>query len=123
MLTAEVSFDRGPGERLSRELRAGLFRAVHFAHARVLNALSIPNKDGKSPSQPGEPPRLRTGAGRRGVVWQVTPQGDAGHIYVSSTGWHLALLERGTRRVRPRPWLFATLQRYAAEIAEVARPI
>lgn len=74
------------------------------------------------PSQPGEAPRKRTGWLQRHVIMEFAKQGAAGaEVMASRTGvgrnaLYGLYLELGTRRMKPRPWLVATLMKHKAMI-------
>lgn len=61
------------------------------------------------PSNPGEPPRKRTGWGQRHIVWEFDSKQIAGRVGVSKGGIYMFFLELGTRWVKRRPWLVVTL--------------
>jgi len=128
--------------KLSRATAAGLKRAAAFYHAKCRKAVSEPNtgtrrtrkrttvagKKGSTyttydnPSARGQPPRLRTGTGRGEIVWEYNgnDRRPAVRIGVTKKGIYMAYLDLGTRRIAPRPWLRATLERFRAVIARLA---
>lgn len=63
------------------------------------------------PSKPGEPPRKRTGWGQRHVVWEFDPRTMRGRVGIAKNAIYMLYLELGTRRVKRRPWLVATLKK------------
>ncbi len=120
------------GKEFEQKLKAataeGLMRAGQFYHTKCVMAVSKPNT-GKSvpvkyktpggnkrtrtiypnPSKPGEPPRLRTGFGRKNIVVNHDPKGKYTRVGVSANGIYMFYLEVGTRRIARRPWLMQTL--------------
>lgn len=72
------------------------------------------------PSRPGEPPRVRTGFGRKGVVWEYDAAKMAGRVGVTRNALYMFYLEVGTRRIRRRPWLMATLIKHMETIGKLA---
>lgn len=75
------------------------------------------------PSQPGEPPRKRTGWGQRHVVWEFVndpSRGPSGRVGIAKNAMYMLYLELGTRRVKRRPWLVATLRKYLQSIGLLA---
>lgn len=123
-------------------MAAGLKRAGAFYHAKCRQAVSQVNTGtrrtrqrataaGRRGSQyttydrssrPGEPPRLRTGTGRGEIIWEYNgnDRKPAVRVGVTKKGIYMAYLDLGTRRIAPRPWLRATLDRHRAVIARLA---
>ncbi len=62
------------------------------------------------PSKPGESPRKRTGWLQRNVKYEVSREG-VGRVGVTRNALYGLFLELGTARVRPRPWLLATVSK------------
>jgi hypothetical protein len=61
------------------------------------------------PSQPGQPPALRSGFGRSAITWwQVDDL--AIRVGIRANGIYMAYLETGTRRIARRPWLSRALE-------------
>jgi hypothetical protein len=109
-----------------------LRRAVARLHAALLEALNVPNTGTRvkgpggrrrtvypSPSKPGEPPRKRTGWLQRNVVYEIDGRKNTARIGVTAGAKYGAFLELGTRRMRARPWLLATLERVRPELAAI----
>lgn len=67
-------------------------------------------------SKPGEPPRKRTGWLQRHVRYEVDRQQPAGRVGVGIAAKYGLFLERGTRMMRPRPWLVTTARRLASRL-------
>lgn len=107
---------------------AGLMRATVFLHMKCREAVNKPNTGVRvpvkrqtpggnttsrtiypNPSKPGEPPRKRTGWGQRHIVWEFDARQVVGRVGVSAAAIYMLFLELGTRFIRPRPWLVATL--------------
>lgn len=107
------------GDRLIREweraAQAGTLAAARRTAHLCRDAVSTPYPP---PSQPGEPPHLRTGAGQaaisyRPVLDSPTP---AAELFLRESGIHLLYLEVGTERIAPRPWLMPTLLAHQHDI-------
>ena len=129
MIRTRITFN---GDPAMREIRArswnGLRRATLFFWQQLQLALNIPNpgvrvRRGRrtrtiypSPSQPGEPPRKRTGFGQRNVIYRLDQTRMMSKVGIMGNAPYMAYLELGTRRVRARPWLLATLMRFRAQI-------
>lgn len=58
---------------------------------------------GGIPSEPGTPPHMQTGKGVSSL--RVQPQKDGTADVTIEGGEHLAILDKGTVRIRPRPWI------------------
>lgn len=71
------------------------------------------------PSSPGEPPKLRSGAGQRNIFAERLGS-DAAKVGSRANGIHMFYLEMGTTHVARRPWLVATLLAKQEELAKVA---
>lgn len=115
-------------EQLKQATWEGLSRAGAFYHTRCQLIVSRPNT-GKSvkvkrrtpggnqrtrtiypnPSKPGEPPKLRTGFGRRNIVVNYLKASNSVRVGVTANGIYMFYLEVGTRRIARRPWLMRTL--------------
>lgn len=68
------------------------------------------------PSKPGEPPRKRTGWGQRHILWDFDDTKMEGRVGISQNAIYMLYLELGTRRIKPRPWLVATMTKFMAEL-------
>lgn len=118
-----------PLEAIAAESFAAVMRAAALFHEGVLEALNVPNtgqrKKGRtvypSPSAPGQPPRKRTGWLQRNVVYQADRAAGTVKVGVTVNARYGAFLEAGTRRVRPRPFLLATLDRMRPQLEAAAR--
>jgi len=120
--------DREFTQHLSRATARGLQRAGQFYHTACRRAVNKSNprnrKTGKydSPSAPGEPPRARTGFGRDNIVKEFndSPLFPAVRVGVGKNAMYMFYLEVGTRRIEPRPWLVATLEKNRGIIGKLA---
>jgi hypothetical protein len=127
------------GQRLHNATSDGLKRATVYYHTQARQAVSKPNSGVRvpvmrrtpggnkksrtiypNPSKPGEPPKLRTGQGQRGVIMEFDESEPAGRVGISRNAKHMLYLELGTRRVRRRPWLVETLRKHLAAIGKLA---
>lgn len=59
---------------------------------------------GGIPSDPGEPPRMQTGKGIQSIAVEG-PFADGKSYVTIHGGEYLAMLDVGTRFIRPRPWI------------------
>lgn len=73
-------------------------------------------------SAPGNPPFKQSGHLRRMIMWELATVGTGGPAVVGRVGTNLKYgryLELGTRRMRRRPFIVATLRRYESEIRSI----
>lgn len=110
------------------QVRSALLRSAVLCHTRAVVLLSKPasrttvrrtrtTSGGKAgstytrytPSQPGQPPALRTGFGKSSVTWWEYKD-NAVRVGVRRNGLYMAMLELGTRTIRARPWLSVALR-------------
>lgn len=77
-----------------------------IAEVVAANARKLVNLQGSRTlrSLPGQPPRVQTGRGRRSI------RGMGPWVGSDGSAWYMGLLDRGTRRIRPRPWLDPAFQ-------------
>ena len=99
---------------VERAAERGVRAAAKVLRERCRQAVGTPYPPA---SQPGDPPRRRSGAGRESIVAVAEPGGLAARVGARG---HLALLEFGTRRVARRPWLVSTLLAQREELAGAA---
>lgn len=122
MIKAELTFRGREAEaKLQATAWKNLVRAVVFFHTQLLLALNVSNpRPYRTPSLPGEPPRKRTGWGQRHVLYELDEAGRSARVGVSVNAAYMAMLDQGTRHIRPRPWLFATLKKVWGRLQEIA---
>lgn len=91
----------------------GILRATVYFWNAVQQALNISNpRPYVTPSNPGEPPRKRTGFLAANVIYELNQKELKTRVGVLKNALYGLFLEFGTRRgLRPRPWLFATLKK------------
>lgn len=95
--------------------------AVITYHSLVLLALNVANpRPYRTPSRPGEPPRKRTGWLQAHVLYELDDGTHAGRVGLAKNAPYGVFLEFGTRVMRARPWLLATLKKNWDRIAAVA---
>jgi hypothetical protein len=123
--------DKEFNEQLAKATHAGLLRTTVFLHTQYRLAVSEPNSGVRvpitrprpggnttsrtiypTPSKPGEYPRLRTGFGRSGIVWndKSKPGKPVTRVGVVKNAIYMFHLDRGTRRIKPRPWILVILE-------------
>lgn len=126
-------------QRLHDATAEGLKRATVYYHTQARQAVSKPNSGVRvpvmrrtpggnkksrtiypNPSKPGEPPRLRTGFGARNVIMEFDENDVAGRVGIAKNAKYMLYLELGTRFIRRRPWLVATLRKQQAAIGKLA---
>lgn len=125
------------GPQVKQKLRSaasdGIVRASTFFHQKCRESVSRPNsgvsikgRDGKSrrvypnPSKPGEPPKLRTGFGQRNIVVEHDRPRMVSRVGVTRNARYMIFLEVGTRRIKRRPWMSATLDKYKSTLSALA---
>lgn len=140
MIEARVELNVGEvTEQLRAVLTERITRATVFLWQKVQEALNTPNTGERRthrtrrtpsgrkathtvyphPSRPGEAPRKRTGWLQRNVRYEI--EGDTGRVGVAANATYGAYLELGTARMRPRPWLVATLTANLARLQAIVR--
>lgn len=67
-------------------------------------------------SSPGQPPKLRTGFGRRNILMEFFRNKLIARIGPAANADYMAYLELGTANIRPRPWLKPAIQQSRAAI-------
>lgn len=109
-------FDRKWAFEFPQAVLKGLEVAAENLHSIVQREVSVPNPTGKTPSEPGEPPRKITGVGRDGIVWESNdstrdPATRVGSRGGTRHGFYMIFLELGTENIAPRPWLLNTFMK------------
>jgi hypothetical protein len=139
-MASELKWNGKQFEQMLQKATAdGLKRAGLFYQQRCQQAVSRPNT-GKSvkikrrfpggnkrtrtiypnSSKPGEPPRLRTGFGRKNIVINYDPKGRWVRVGITQNAIYMFYLEVGTRRIARRPWLLRTLMEHQRTIGALA---
>lgn len=67
-------------------------------------------------SQPGEPPQVRRGFGRKNIAMEEYPDSMTIRLGVRKNAAYMAYLEVGTGRIKPRPWLTRALNESAGAL-------
>lgn len=125
---------------LSRELRRSLKEAGNVLRDDIKKSISISGrtqevittrtgrtrikigKKGSFPSSPGEPPHVFTGNLKRSAFSKLVKKGTA--VRAGVKGPHAHLLEFGTKRMMPRPFIRPALVRVMPRIQKIlTRPI
>ncbi len=117
---------------LDKEIRQRLVNVGAFLEADIKKSLSRGNKDGKSPSKPGEPPKTVTGALLNSVGFEMDKKMPKVKIGIrkgltttKSTGApqdadsYARMLEFGTRKMAPRPYLRPALKKNRKNILDI----
>lgn len=113
-------------KQLKQATAESLRNATILYHTLCRRAVSVTNPrnretgDYDSPSEPGEAPRLRTGFGRAGIVWEFDEEKIEGRVGVTLNALYMFYLEIGTKRIARRPWLLITLMTNQEAIGLVA---
>lgn len=107
-MPSRLTWDTSGIERITkRRVARGLGRISR--NVRRIAHQSVSKKAPPS-SQPGEPPRTATGTLRDGIVTESKDNGLTREIGLTAKAWYGLLLERGTSRVRARPFLLPALR-------------
>lgn len=96
-------YDREFNKAVERGMVDGLKAGTVFYHARAQQAVNTSNQRGTKPSQPGEPPRKRTGFGQQNIVYEIDEDQFRSRMGVTKNGIYMFWLEVGTRPKRIRP--------------------
>ncbi len=67
-------------------------------------------------SSPGEPPKVRTGFGRRNILMEFYRPQLIARVGPAANADYMAYLELGTATIEPRPWLKPALEQSRAAI-------
>ena len=118
MISAKLDWK---GDTATAELRKAAWervrRAVVFFWQTVQTSLNVSNpRPYKSPSQPGEPPRKRTGWLAGHVLYELDEKTLSGRVGLGKNALYGVYLEAGTRVMAARPWLIATLNKVKAQL-------
>jgi len=114
----------------------GIARATTYCHGQAKRLVNKPNpgrrvkvkrqtKGGNkasrtvydSPSQPGEPPRKRTGFGQQNIIMQVDRKKMVGRYGIRKNAKYMFWLEVGTRTIQARPWMVRALTDNVRKVA------
>lgn len=122
MITTRIIWQ---GEAAKVQVKAAawtnLQKCVVTFHTMLLSALNVANpRPYRTPSQPGEPPRKRTGHGQAGVQYELDEATLSGRVGVTKAVVYMLFLELGTRVMDARPWLLATLKRNLDRLSQIA---
>ena len=118
----------------------GLRRAVIFFWNTLINVLNVSNPGERRrrkrntragakgstytiyphPSRPGEPPRARTGWLKGHIQYEFDRATMSARVGVGLAAKYGLYLEFGTRKMAPRPWLFATLRKVLPQLKALA---
>lgn len=132
----EVQFkDDAFKQQLMKATAEGLQRAMEFFFARCRQAVKKSNTHRHKSKRTrrvvyenmhnryaGQPPFLRTGHGLSNIVREFNGnlRDPRCRVGVTANAIYMAFLELGTRSIRPRPWLVATLIKNRAMLARLA---
>lgn len=116
------------GPQVLAELQAagweGVQRTTVFFWQKVVEALNVSNpRPYVTPSNPGEPPRKRTGWLQRNILYELDEAAKTGRVGIGRLALYGAYLELGTRRMAARPFLLATLDKHRQQLEALAAGI
>ncbi len=122
MIRARLEWNDDALPKAEELLWQRLVAVTEFAHAQILKELNISNPPPhKTPSAAGEPPRKRSGFLQGNVQREYDRAALTSRIGVSKNARYGVFLDLGTRFVKARPWLFATIKKYWQQIQALAR--
>jgi hypothetical protein len=114
---------------INRVARERMLEAVQEVRNTTLETLSgsrsgrtyfVPGtKKQYTASAPGEPPASATGTLRKNVKSGVEGRGDSLTGFVGTREKYGPMLEYGTRRMAPRPWLRPSFEKSAGKLREI----
>lgn len=108
-------------------------RVVAYYHTHLLDAMNTsagPSRvkvNGKSrtvyttPSKPGEPPHKRTGFLQKSTVFDLDQKNQSARVGILKNAKYGAFLELGTKRMKARPFLLATLNAILPALRRIAQ--
>lgn len=105
-----------PWEQIQAQHRRAVTAAGEFLVAKVQEKISKPNFDGKSPSAPGEPPRLVTGDLQSSIYYTANADGN---LTVHAAMEYGDYLEYGTSKMAARPFLRPTMIENQGKVMEI----
>jgi HK97 gp10 family phage protein len=96
-------------EALVRGLLQGARTAGNFLVGRIKRKIDRPNRLGRDPSRPGEPPKKVTVRLQKSIASTVGVEGKEVVLAVGTNVRYGRYLEGGTSRMAARPWLRPTV--------------
>lgn len=121
MIQARLTWNDQAGPQVVALAWDRLKAAVVTYHTLLLAAINVANpRPYKAPSSPGEPPRKRTGWLQAHVLYELDEESHSGRVGVAKNALYGIFLESGTKLMRARPWLLATLKANWDKIAALA---
>lgn len=92
-------------------------RATVFFWQKLTEELNKSNpRPYRTPSKPGEPPRLRTGFLKKSVQYQLSEPDMRGTVGVDRNCKYAVFLEKGTAVMEARPFLSFCLKKYRTQV-------
>ncbi len=110
-------------DQIVAESWAGVVRAVVYSHSMMKTEINrggwgvTGGKKTYTPSLPGQPPNKITGWLQANVAFELDEAKGIGRIGVRKNAMYGIFLELGTRKMKPRPWMLATIKKYWPQIA------
>lgn len=121
----QLDYQDHGNERLA-EIEAAGWEAIERCTVELwtacVKAVGVPNpRPYTTPSRPDEPPRLRTAFGQRNISYELLRDRGIGRVGVRANARYMAMLDRGTRYIKERPWLLATARRIWPRLQALAQ--
>ena len=121
MMKARLTWNDPAGVQVVALAWDRLKAAVVTYHTLLLATLNVANpRPYTTPSRPGEPPRKRTGWLQSHTLYEFDEETHTGRVGVARNALYGIFLELGTRLMKARPWLLATLKKNFDKIAAIA---
>jgi len=113
-------------DTLNRQMKNRMTRACQKVQGKAVDLIRNPSSGGRTykrggvthmASPPGAPPNADTGQLMKSIAYQVSGDGTEGVIGTPLT--YGLLLEMGTSRMAPRPWLQPALDQSRDEVKKI----
>ena len=121
MIRARLDWNDKAGPQVIAAAWENLVRAVVTYHTLLLTTLNVANpRPYKTSSKPDEPPRKRSGWLQSHTLYELDEGTHSARVGVATNAIYGVFLELGTRLMKARPWLLATLKKHWDRIAAIA---
>lgn len=114
----EIRLNTEALDRLIREIPGRADQVTAIAADLVVNDIRS-HWSGHSPSAPGDSPAVASGELDASIVATKIAGGDRPTYQVTGTAGHAVFLEKGTRKMARRPFIYPAMQRMRSELAGV----
>lgn len=101
------------GARVNREVKTSMRGKLRRAGGEARKTLREKVSTRSRRSSPGQPPGRRTGTLMRSIRYRTRGRGSQLALRLFATAWYAKLLERGTQKMRARPFFEGTMVEFA----------